>query len=313
MSPTVLAEGGREANVGAVPATLVVASSDCGRPWLLDVSSRTTHLDALGQITCQPRADGSAPPCRESGLACHTPGTILPASRGSEAGAEDRTVVLGSAVDAVRVAATPAPTPAAVTTATVATTAALCPASALRARYIARLLEAMNLDPTFFEDLHGAAFGAAIAANEAFTRARHSNQMLDQQLTVRDEEAQISLDQAYTHLKGKLRPGADWERQLLRDAYQEIEQSWPVIMLLPNGPYETVLKSMVEALEADAGAGGLSTEQTELYDIARALVDAFRGNARGNEVSWRRLEAGFNQAPLAGEKRVAFDDGRTLN
>jgi hypothetical protein len=74
-----------------------------------------------------------------------------------------------------------------------------------------------------------------------------------------------------------------------------------------------VLKSMVEVLEADAGAGGLSTEQTELYDIARALVEAFRGNARGNEVSWRRLEASFNQAPLAGEKRVAFDDGRTLN
>jgi hypothetical protein len=186
-------------------------------------------------------------------------------------------------------------------------------ANALRSRYTARLLEAMNLDPTFFEDLHGAAFGAAIAANEAFARARHSNQMLDQQLTVRDEEAQLSLDQAYTHIKGKLKPSADWERQLLRDAYQEIEQNWPIIMLLPNGPYEMVLKTMVEALEADAGAGGLSTEQGELYDIARALVDAFRGNSRGNEMSWRRLEAGFNQAPLAGEKRAAFDERNRLN
>ena len=110
---------------------------------------------------------------------------------------------------------------------------------------------------------------------------------LDQQLTARDEEAQLSLDQAYTHIKGKLKPGADWERQLLRDAYQEIEQNWPIIMLLPNGPYEMVLKTMVEALEADAGAGGLSTEQGELYDIARALVDAFRGNSRGNEMSAR--------------------------
>jgi hypothetical protein len=40
------------------------------------------------------------------------------------------------------------------------------------------------------------------------------------------------------------------------------------------------------------------------------LVDAFKGNGRGDELSWRRLEAGFNQAPLAGEKRAAFDDGR---
>ena len=173
----------------------------------------------------------------------------------------------------------------------------------MRSRYTARLLEAMNLDPTFFEDLHGAAFGAAIAANEAFARARHSNQMLDQQLTVRDEEAQLSLDQAYTHIKGKLKPGADWERQLLRDAYQEIEQNWPIIMLLPNGPYEMVLRTMVEALEADAGAGGLSTEQGELYDIARALVDAFRGELpRQRDVV---AEAGSRLQPGAARRREA--------
>ncbi len=96
----------------------------------------------------------------------------------------------------------------------------------------------------------------------------------------------------------------------MQSAREELRQNWEVLMLLPNGPYETVLKSMVEDLEADAGAGRLSTDHAELYEIARALVDSFRGNARGNEMSWRRLEAGFNQAPLAAEKRAAFDDGR---
>ncbi|MES1179567.1 MAG: hypothetical protein ABUL43_00050, partial [Hyphomicrobium sp.] len=183
-------------------------------------------------------------------------------------------------------------------------------ARVVRARFTAGLLEALNLDASLYEELPGNALGAAFAANDAFNRARRSNQVLDEQLTRREEEAQISLDQAYNYLKGKLKPTEDWERQLLRDAYQDIEQHWPVLMLLPNGPFEMVVRDIVEQLEPDAGAGRLSTEQAEIYDIARALVHAFTGNGRGSEMSWRRLEAGFNQAPLAAEKRVAYDDGR---
>ena len=186
-------------------------------------------------------------------------------------------------------------------------------ARALRTKYVAHLLQALNLDPADFEELFGPAYSAAVAANGAFIRARQCNQLLDHQLVERDDQAHSAFEQAFSHLRGKLALRADWERQQLREAYQEIDQNWPVLMLLPNGPYETVLKSMVEALESDAGAGGLSTEHAQLYDIARALVDTFRGNTRGSEMSWRRLEAGFNQAPLAAEKRVAFDDGRTLN
>ena len=56
-----------------------------------------------------------------------------------------------------------------------------------------------------YERIEGAAFAAAVAANEAFARARHCNKALDDQLTERDEQARISLDHAYTLLKGKLR------------------------------------------------------------------------------------------------------------
>jgi hypothetical protein len=83
-------------------------------------------------------------------------------------------------------------------------------------------------------------------------------------------------------------------------------------MLLPNGPYESVLRDLVDGLEADAGAGRLTSEQTALYNIARSLTDAFQASSRSNETSWRRLEASFNAAPHA-ETRIVFDDGRTLN
>jgi hypothetical protein len=183
-------------------------------------------------------------------------------------------------------------------------------ARAVRSRFTAGLLEALNVDASLFEDLPGNALGAAFAANDAFNRARRSNPALDEQLARRDEEAQDSLQQAYNYIKSKLRPTDDWERQLLRDAYQDIEQHWAVLMLLPNGPYEMVVREIVEQLESDAGAGQLSIEQDELYNIARALVHAFTGNGRGSEMSWRRLEAGFNQAPLAAESRVALEQGR---
>jgi hypothetical protein len=184
----------------------------------------------------------------------------------------------------------------------------------MRQRLVAQLLEALRLDPATYNRLEGPSLTAAVAANDAFVRARQSNQMLDEQLTERDEQARISLDHAYSLLKSKLRPSETWELQLLGDAYHDIDQSWAVLMLLPNGPYETVLKEIVEALEADAGAGLLSTEEQGLYDIARALTVAFKSNARTNELSWRRLEASFNQAPRGGDPRVAFDDGgRTIN
>jgi len=184
----------------------------------------------------------------------------------------------------------------------------------IRALFVSELLDALRLEPAAYGRVSGPALVAAVAANEAFTRARRSNQQLDDKLTERDEQAHMSLDQAYTMLEKNLAPHEKWEHQLLTDAYQEIEQSWSVLMLLPHGPYETVLKEIVEAMEPDAGAGRLSTEQAALLDIARTLAQAFENNARTSETSWKRLEARFNQAPRGGDSRIAFDGGnRTLN
>lgn len=182
----------------------------------------------------------------------------------------------------------------------------------IRNGFIAQLLAALNLKTEAWERVSGNAHMAAVAANEAFNRARRSNGGLDGILRTRDDEARLSFDEAYSLIKNTLAPHASWDRQMLDDSYQELDQHWAVLMLLPNGPYESVLREVVENLEADAGAGRLSNEQQALYDIARALVDAFKGNARGDEAAWRRLGTSFAQAQRA-ETRVAFDDGRTLN
>ncbi len=183
-----------------------------------------------------------------------------------------------------------------------------------KAQYLAELLDALHVDPETYAQCSGPALSAAVAANEAFSRARSSNQLLDKALAARDEQARMSLEQAYSLRNNQLRPGQERKKQLLRVAYQEIAQNWPVLMLFPNGPYEQDLRALVEALEPDAGAGHLSSEQTALYDVARTLFETFRGNGRGNEFSWRRLEVGFNQALQGNQAPIAFgDDKRTLN
>ena len=182
----------------------------------------------------------------------------------------------------------------------------------IRGGFITQLLAALNIKSEAWERVSGNAHVAAIAANEAFNRARRSNASLDALLRKREDEARLSLDEAYTALKGKLRPQASWDLQMLDDAYQELDQHWAVLMLLPHGPYESVLRDLTDSLEADAGAGRLSNEQQSLYDIARGLAEAFHGNARADEAAWRRLSAGFTAAQHS-EPRIAFDDGRTLN
>jgi len=151
--------------------------------------------------------------------------------------------------------------------------------------YLAELLAALHVDPKTYALCSGPFLSAGVAANEAFSRARRSNQQLDKALAARDEKARRSLNEAFSLSKGKLRPDQDRERLLLRDSYQEIAKYWPVLMLLPNGPYEQGLRALLEELETGAGTGTLSTDDAALYDIAHTLVDAICSSGRGNEFS----------------------------
>ncbi len=183
----------------------------------------------------------------------------------------------------------------------------------IRNGFVAQLLAALNLKTESWERVSGNAHMAAVAANEAFIRARRSNGPLDTILRKRDDDARLSFDEAYSLIKNTLQPHASWDRQMLDDSYQELDQHWPVLMLLPNGPYESLLREVVESLEADAGAGRLSNDQQALYEISRALLEAFKANTRADEASWRKLVVGFNQAPRVEPRVAARDDGRTLN
>ena len=155
--------------------------------------------------------------------------------------------------------------------------------------YVAALISSLGIEPELFLELSGEAFGAAVAASEAFDRARQSNQLLDRGLTERDEQARVQLEKSFARIDSQLQPGDAHERQILVDAYTDVDQNWLVIMMLPGGPYESLVQSVVEILEEDDGGGQLPAEKKELLRLAKRLHASLATNQRDSADAWQRL------------------------
>src|SRR4029078_6735086 len=83
----------------------------------------------------------------------------------------------------------------------------------IRTGFVTRLLSRLNIDPQSWERVSGGAHAAAIAANEAFTRTRRLNALLDGFLRKHEDDARLAFDEMYTLLKNRLKPQAAWDRQ----------------------------------------------------------------------------------------------------
>lgn len=190
------------------------------------------------------------------------------------------------------------------------------PVADSKSYFLTTLVTALGLSPDVFQDITGPTFSAAIQAGEAFNHARRANRVLDDELNEREEQAHNALELAYDRLKSEIAANDTWHLQQLDDAWAEVEQSWPVLMLLPNGPYETVLRSVVDQLEPDSGAGALPAEDAALLAAAKRLSEALGTNARGTDKDWMQLEHMFHQAIRAqgaGQPVAAVAAKRTLN
>lgn len=165
----------------------------------------------------------------------------------------------------------------------------------VRQQYVATLLSSLNIQPDVFYGLSEDGIAAAAAAGEAFKRARESNRYLNQKLFDSDEEARTVLDRASSQMQAT---GHDPSE--LRAADEEISQNWSILMLLPGGPYEHIVREMLEELEPQAGDGRLSAEQAQLFAMVRKLREAFVGNPRNTQQAWGRMAVQLNQAANLG-------------
>ena len=183
-----------------------------------------------------------------------------------------------------------------------------------RLAFLRDLVGALGIDSDLYMSLQGRPMAAAIAAGEAFHRARQGNKMLDQQLETRDELARMALDNQFSMVEGRLRPDEAGLRHALKLAYDEIEANWLAIMLLPAGPYEQVLEQLVSDLEPQSGDGLLPPEDEDLLRRARQLMDALGTSRRSSLDEWEQLEGSFREAQSATITRLGLGGGkRTLN
>jgi hypothetical protein len=166
--------------------------------------------------------------------------------------------------------------------------------------FVASLISALGIQPNVFFALSGPAFGAAAAASEAFSRARRANQLLDTEMTTRDEEARLAVDNAYYALEGTLEASDSLNRQRLTDAFQDLDQNWSVLMLMPGGPYERLIVELIQALEPADAEGSLSPREHALLIATKQLRTAMLLNPRNSEAAWSQLghalQAGQGQA-----------------
>jgi len=181
--------------------------------------------------------------------------------------------------------------------------------------YLAALVGSFGVAPEAFTSLGGSAYDAARLAGDALVELRASNRALDQELSGRDQQEHARLERVFAQLDDAIAPQDGRARQQLTAAWEEIEQSWNVIVLLPNGPYEAALADLIEQLEPDSGAGMLKGDDQALLATARRVHQSLVANARRTDKDWITLEQQLQLVlRMPTQQQVAAGDAkRTLN
>jgi hypothetical protein len=180
--------------------------------------------------------------------------------------------------------------------------------------FIERLTGVLGIDPESLEHLEGRTFEAAANAADAFASLLPASRHLNQRLRERDRDEQSKVNTMFESLDNHLAAGDDVSRQHLVDASQDITQNWPLIVFLPNGPYESELRDIVAELEPQSGAGLLNDDDQAMLVLARRLLQGLAGNPRRTVDDWVQLESHFKQLVRGGSQIAANADAkRTLN
>ena len=106
-------------------------------------------------------------------------------------------------------------------------------------------LAALNLKTEAWERVSGNAHMAAIGGQRC-VRSRAALEPCARRASAQARRRSTPIfDEAYSLSRTRCSRTPSWDRQMLDDSYQELDQHWSVLMLLPNGPYELVLREVV--------------------------------------------------------------------
>ncbi len=169
-------------------------------------------------------------------------------------------------------------------------------AAAIRRAFADRLIQAIDIEPQYWNQIDGEAFGGAVAASDVFSDLRSANIMLDRNIRQRDKHISDRLERAHAGLRERVSQSEDatWHLQLLDSAREDILQNWQVIMMLPKGPYDALLEQMIEAYERDDAEGKLDIEKQHLLRNVKSIRSALQANPRDSANAWVKLAQAFS-------------------
>lgn len=107
----------------------------------------------------------------------------------------------------------------------------------------------------------------------------------------------MAMDNAFYALESSLEPSDSLNRQRLKDAFEDVDQNWSILMLLPGGPYERLLVEVVQVLEPSDAEGALVPREHALLVAARQVRKAMSVNPRNSENAWVQFGNALNGAP----------------
>jgi hypothetical protein len=163
----------------------------------------------------------------------------------------------------------------------------------VRQQFADNLLDAIGLRPEDYAAMAGPVAGAAISAAHAFAQVRQRNAVLDKHLAGRDDEARKAFFDAYSSVQGRIADHDERRIELLNQAYDELQSKWQILMLMPDGPYESLIESLLAELEKPAGDGRLKPSETSLHRLLVNLKGQLGASNRNSVEEWRRLENVF--------------------
>ncbi len=163
----------------------------------------------------------------------------------------------------------------------------------IRQDFVDQLVQAVGVRPEVYAQATGPAIGAAVSAGEAFSHVRDRNVALQSHLHARDERADKALFDAYSTIQSRIADNDERRIELLNEVHDEIRNNWPVLMLMPEGPYESLFEDLIAKLEPAAGAGRLTAEDRNLLLQLKALKTQLSASDRSTAEDWHRLESAF--------------------
>lgn len=177
-----------------------------------------------------------------------------------------------------------------------------------RRRAMSALVGSLGLDANVYFGLTDSAWDAGHAAANALEDVWNAVGGLRREFLETSRAYSERVERARAQEEYALEDDDGTKRQILNEAFDELGQAWPVVMLLKGGPFERTIQEIVDEPDVDRGEGD------QMMVVADRIAKEFAVNPRIAATDWTQLEALFAQLARGSAQQMAEGDiRRTLN